>query len=74
MSDDVPIGVVGVVRGADRIDVEALHQLDVLDHALFGNDVPRRHVVLVPVHAADDDGLAVDGELPVGDLDLHVAR
>ena len=61
--------VVGIVRGADGVEVVALHQLQIAAHRLFGDDVEGHRVMLVPVDAADHDAAAIDHDLPVLDLD-----
>ena len=74
VAEVIPHGVVGIVAGAHGIDVELLHDLDVLYHAL-----PRHHVATVGVHlmavgTLDVDGLSVDEELRVAYLHLSEAH
>ena len=69
----VPARVVGVVAGAHGVDVELFHQLNVLDHGLHSDRVARVGIVLVPVHASEQNRHAVDVYLPVFDLDLPEA-
>ncbi len=64
----------GIVTHANGVEVETLHEGDVLDASLVGQRVPRAGMVLVDVRAADDDGRAVDPYLPVFHLDLPEAR
>ena len=64
-----PVGVVRVVRGARRVDVELLHQPRVGLHRRARQRAAASVVVLVPVDAADPDRLAVDEQLPVAHLD-----
>ena len=64
--------VVGVMRGADRVDVGALHQLDVALHRFERDDVEGLGIMLVAVDAADRDRPAVDGDEPV--LDRYAAK
>ena len=60
--------IVRVVGGADGVDVELLHELDVLSHGGFCDVVAGVGVVVVAVDAFNHDGLAVDEELAVFDL------
>ncbi len=68
----VPDGGVGIVAGAHSIDVEALHHLQVLNHALLGDDVSAVGIHLMTVGTLDEDGLAVDQQLGV--FDFHLAE
>ena len=56
----VPSGIVGVVAGAHSVDVELFHQFDVLDHRLDGDKVAQVRVMLVPIHALEQDRHTVD--------------
>ena len=70
VAEVVPAAVVGIVAGADGVDVELLHQPDVLNHAVDADHVAAVGVELVAVGALDEHGLAVDQQLRVADLDL----
>ena len=70
ITEVVPIGIVGVVRCPHSVDVVRFHQPDVLEHRFARHHVSRFEVVLVAVHAFDEDGLAVDQQLLVPNLDL----
>ena len=61
-----------VVAGADRVDVELLHQGQVGAGEVLVEDAAAVGMGLVPVHAVEDDAPAVDQE-PVAD-DLHRAE
>ena len=65
----VPARIVGIVRGADRVDVGGLHQLDVLAHRFLGHDAEGVRIMLVAIDAADHDPLAVHAHLAARDLD-----
>ncbi len=66
----VEVRVARVVRGAHRVDVEPLHQLDVFVLVGMG-DVPAAvRGGLGAVGPPEQDAPAVDLELPVDDLDL----
>ena len=64
-----PVRVVRVVRAAHRVHVELLHQPRVRLHQLARHRTAAQVVVVVPVDAADPDGLSVDEQAPVADLD-----
>ncbi len=69
VAQGVPLGIVGVVRRPDGVDVVPFHQLDVAHHQGAIDGVPRERAVLVAVHALHQDGLAVDEESAAADLD-----
>ncbi len=64
-----PVGIVRIVRGADGVDVEALHRQRVEPHRFAVERLALRVVVIVPVHALDQDALAVDQQHPVAHFD-----
>ena len=68
VAEFVPPRDVGIMARPDGVDVEPLHQPDVLDHKLFADDLGVSGVVFVPVHAADADRNAVDPQKAVPDL------
>ena len=60
------------MAGAHGVDIVLLHQADVGQHALFVDDVALELVVLVAVDAFEQNGLAVDQQLPV--LQFNAAK
>ena len=70
VAEVVPIVVVGIVAGADCVDIELLHDEDVLQHPLPGHHVTAVRVQFVAVGALEQDRLAVHEKLPAGELDL----
>ena len=68
----VPHGVIGIVAGAHGVDVQALHDLDVLNHALAAHHVATVGIQLVAVGTLDEHGLTIHQQLGV--LDLHAAE
>ena len=50
---------VGVVRAAHRIEIELLEQEDVVQHALLCHSLAMLLIMLVPIHALDQDGFPV---------------
>jgi hypothetical protein len=54
VAEVVPALVVGVVREPDRVEVVALHDLDVADHVREVEGLAVPLVVLVAVHALDE--------------------
>ena len=69
-----PVRVVRIVRRAHGVDVELLHQPHVPLHQLARDRAAARVVVLVPVDAGDQHGLAVDEQLAVANLDVAGSR
>ena len=64
----VPAWVVGVVRGAHRVDVVLLHQLNILNHRCLIDHMTRDGIGLVTIDASDGDGYAVDQQLAIRNL------
>ncbi len=69
----VEVRVVRVVRGADGVDVELLHQRHVAFLRLAGHVPAVLGVGLRAVDALEQHALAVDQQRPVADLDLAEA-
>ena len=49
VAEVVPTGIVGIVAGAYGIDIQILHDLDVLNHALHGDDIATVGIELMTV-------------------------
>ena len=62
VAKQIEFGAVGVVRGADGIDVQLLHQAKIEEHILARDGRARAAVELVAVDALELDGLAVDAK------------
>ena len=62
-------GQVRVVRGADGVDVQRLHQAQVFPHRGFVHHMAALRVVLVAVHAPDGERPPVEQQPGVPDLD-----
>ena len=63
----VPAGIVRVMARADGVDVELLHYLDVLNHALHAHHIASIRVELVAVGTLDEHRLTVDEQLAAAD-------
>ena len=63
------VGVRRIVRGANRVDVVLLHEVQIAHEGLVGHRAPEVGVVLVTVHAAHLNGRTVDREDSVDDRD-----
>ena len=70
VAEVVPIGIVGIVAGAHCVEVELLHDLHVLQHAVAADHVASVGVEFVAVGTLDEDGLAIDVHLCVLDFNL----
>ena len=70
----VPIGVVGVVRGAHGVDVVGLHGADVEFHQGTWHCFAVEVAVFVVIDAVDHQWLIVDHQRPIGDFDRPEAH
>ena len=70
----VPARVVGIVASADGVDIEALHENDVFDHALGRESAPVLRVMLMAIDAAQADGLAIHAQAAIDCLYLPEAN
>ena len=68
----VPAWIIRIVTGADSVNIQALHNLDVLNHALHAQYITSIRVHLMTVGTLDEHRLTVDKELLV--LDFHLAE
>ena len=68
----VEIRVAGIVAGTHGIDVQFLHDADILQHPLAADDIAAVGVHLMAVGTLDEDGLAVEQDLCI--LDFYVAE
>ena len=60
--------IVRVVAGADRIEIELLHEFDVAAHQLDRNGLAPLRIQIVPVDAEELHRLAVDQKISAGEL------
>lgn len=65
-----PTGIVGIMRGADGVEVELLHQGDVLDEGFVGDGFAKIGVVIVAVDAFDEDALTIDQKVAFSHFDV----
>ena len=68
IAEFIEAGIVGVMSGADGVDIELLHEREVFTHEFLGNVVAGVGIVVVPVDSFDEDGFPIDQELAVFDL------
>ena len=64
----VPLVVIGIVRITHRIDIELLHQPDILQHAFHRDSTASLRTVFVAVHTLEQYRHSVDQHLPVPHL------
>ena len=69
----VPFGHIGIVAGADGVDVVLLHQRDVLNHPLARDHLAVIRIEFVPVHTLEHQLLAIEQHLIASDLRLPEA-
>ncbi len=63
VAEVIPQCVIGVVTCAHCVDVELLHELDVLKHAVERHYITSVGVELVTVGTLEENGLSVDKKL-----------
>ena len=73
VAEVVPAGIVGIVAGAYGIDIQIFHDLDILDHALYGDNVSAIGIEFMTIGTLDEDRLSVDEQLAALDLDMTEA-
>ena len=72
VAEVIPARIVGIVAGTHCIDVQAFHDLNILDHAVERDDISAVGIHFVAVSTFDEHGLSVDEELTV--LDFYLAE
>ena len=73
IAKQVELGAVGIVRGPDGVDVQLLHQADILRHIRKADGGGGLAVEIVAIHALQLDGGAIDLEHLAVDADLTEA-
>ena len=66
----VPNGVVGIMAGANSVDVQAFHNLNILNHSLTAYHVAAIGVQFMAVSTLDENGLPVHEQLGILDFNL----
>ena len=72
VTEVIPQRIIRIVTGAHGIDIETLHQLNILKHTLTGYDIAAIGIHLMTVGTFYIYSLAVDQQLRV--LDLHLTE
>ena len=72
VTQGVPARIIGIVAGSYRIDIQLLHNTDIANHLLLGNNISARLAEFVPIHTLDEHRLPVHQQLRV--LDFHGAE
>ena len=72
IAEVVPTGIVGIVTGSHRIDVQSFHHLYVLYHALHAYHIAAVRIHLMTIGTLDEYRLAIDQELAV--LYFHLSE
>ena len=70
----IPAAVIGIMRISNTIDVEALHQLNVLNHPGYRNGSSGVWIVFVAIHPKKLDGAPVDFVYTARRFNLSEAR
>ena len=66
----VEIGVIGIVRGPDGIEIILFHQSQILEDFIEADGLSTCGTMIVSIHSLNQQGLAVDQKLSVGDFDV----
>ena len=72
VAEVIPTWIVGIVTSTNGVDIQILHNLDILNHALNGNNVSTIGIEFMTVGTLDKDRLTVDQQLTA--LDLYVTE
>ncbi len=72
ITEVIPAWIVGIVTGAHCIDIQTLHNLNILYHAVDRDDISAVGIHLVAVCTLDEHRLSIDEKLAV--LDFHLAE
>ena len=64
---------IGIVTGANGVDVVLLHQHQILEHLLLAHCAAKDRIAVMAVHAAELDGLAIELHHAVLHMDLPQA-
>ena len=72
ITEFIPAWIVGIVTGTYRVNVQLLHNLDVLNHAVYTHDVATIRIQLVAVGTLNQYRLSVHQQLSA--LNLNVAE
>ena len=72
IAEVIPTWIIRIVASTNGVDVQTLHNLDVLDHALHADVVACIRIHLMTVRTLDEHRLTIDQELFV--LDFHLAE
>ena len=70
VAEVIPVAVIGIVRGAYRIDIEFLHDADILLHSLARHDIASVRVKFVAVRSLEQHRLSVHQYLRILNLNL----
>ena len=73
----IPAGIIGIVTGANCIDIILFHQRNILQHHLLTDHMPLILIMLMPVHPFQGDSFSIDQQLAVfdfGGTESHLGR
>ena len=74
VAEVIPAGIIGIVTSAHRVDVQILHDLNILNHAFHRDKITTIGIEFVTVSALNQDRLAVDEQLSVLNFDMTEAH
>ena len=74
VTEGIPHRVIRIMACTDSIDIQAFHNLDILNHICFRHYISLIWVHFVPVGSLDEDRLAVHQKLSVADFHIPEAE
>ena len=74
IAEVIPERTIRIVARPDGIDVVLLHQLDIANHRFTSDDVAAFRQELVSINSLEIDGLSIQEQAPIPDLDLAKAN
>ena len=74
VAEVIPAGIIGIVARTNGIDIQILHDLDILDHAFHRDKITTIGIEFVTVSALNQDRLAVDEQLSTFDFNMTEAN
>ena len=74
VAEVIPTGIIRIVTGAYRINIQLFHNLYILDHTVDAHDIAIIRIEFMTVSTFDEDRLTVDEQLPSLDLNMTEAH
>ena len=72
ITEVIPARIIRIMTGTNSVDIQLLHNLNILNHALHADYIATIRIYFMTVSTLDQDRLAIDQELCI--LDFHIAE